>query len=121
MAWLLLTIGGLLAGQMIYRWKKDIVLTTVVTVIIALAGLRWEHCAFQYDHRGVPGQQPVAVGDRAFVFCYFAAVLPIWRFALPINYVASYIVFLGSSSGSLECSSFIPTLTFLPIPASPSE
>ena len=31
----------------------------------------------------------------AFVFCYFAAVLPIWRFALPINYVASYIVFLG--------------------------
>jgi carbon starvation protein len=31
----------------------------------------------------------------AFVFCYFAAVLPIWRFALPINYVGSYIVFLG--------------------------
>ena len=30
----------------------------------------------------------------AFVFCYFAAVLPIWRFALPINYVAAYIVFL---------------------------
>jgi len=35
----------------------------------------------------------------AFVFCYFASVLPIWRFALPINYVASYIVFLGLIGG----------------------
>ena len=25
MAWVLLTIGGVLAGQMIYRWKKDII------------------------------------------------------------------------------------------------
>ena len=39
MAWLLLTIGGILAGQMIYRWRKDIILTTVVTVVIALAGI----------------------------------------------------------------------------------
>ena len=39
MAWLLLTIGGVLAGQMIYRWKKDIILTTVVTVVIALFGI----------------------------------------------------------------------------------
>jgi carbon starvation protein len=39
MAWLFLTIGGVLAGQMIYRWKKDIILTTVVTVVIALIGI----------------------------------------------------------------------------------
>src|SRR4030067_2911521 len=35
MAWLLLTIGGVLAGQMIHRCKEDIILTTVVCVIIA--------------------------------------------------------------------------------------
>ncbi|HVO66904.1 MAG TPA: carbon starvation CstA family protein [Syntrophales bacterium] len=96
MAWLLLTIGGILAGQMIYRWKKDIILTTVVTVLIALSGI-W---------LGTVAPSNTIVGDAlsnsrplwavvAFVFCYFAAVLPIWRFALPINYVASYIVFLG--------------------------
>jgi carbon starvation protein len=96
MAWLLLTIGGILAGQMIYRWKKDIILTTVVTVLIALCGI-W---------LGTVAPSNTIVGDSlansrplwavvAFVFCYFAAVLPIWRFALPINYVASYIVFLG--------------------------
>src|SRR5512136_1324539 len=39
MAWLLLTIGGVLAGQMIYRWRKDIILTTVICVLIALVGI----------------------------------------------------------------------------------
>jgi len=96
MAWLFLTIGGVLAGQMIYRWKKDIIMTTVVTVVIALLGI-W---------LGTAAPSNAIIGDSlsnsralwaiaAFVFCYFASVLPIWRFALPINYVASYIVFLG--------------------------
>jgi len=81
---------------MIYRWKKDIILTTVVTVVIALFGI-W---------LGTAAPSNAILGDSlsnsralwaiaAFVFCYFASVLPIWRFALPINYVASYIVFLG--------------------------
>src|SRR5512137_2910961 len=39
MAWLFLTIAGVLAGQMIYRWKADIILTTVVTVLIAMFGI----------------------------------------------------------------------------------
>src|SRR5512136_1394955 len=39
MAWLFMTIGRILAGQMIYRWKKDIILTTVVCVVIALLGI----------------------------------------------------------------------------------
>ena len=96
MAWLFLTIGGVLAGQMIYRWKKDIILTTVVTVLIAMFGI-WLGTKAPSDYiLGVD-----AANSRwlwciaAFVFCYFASVLPIWRFALPINYVASYIVFLG--------------------------
>src|SRR5512136_821847 len=39
MAWLFLTIGGVLAGQMIYKWRRDIILTTVITVLIALLGI----------------------------------------------------------------------------------
>src|SRR5271157_5748662 len=96
MAWLFLTIAGVLAGQMIYRWKRDIILTTVVTVLIALLGV--------VVGTLVPSDSILGAavsGNRwiwaiaAFVFCYFASVLPIWRFALPINYVAAYIVFLG--------------------------
>jgi carbon starvation protein len=96
MAWLFLTIGGILAGQMIYRWRKDILLTTVVCVVIALIGI-WVGTQAPSDAilgKGLANSRALWA-IAAFVFCYFAAVLPIWRFALPINYVASYIVFLG--------------------------
>jgi len=96
MAWLFMTIGGVLAGQMIYRWKKDIVLTTVVTVVIALFGVWLGTVAPSNQIVGESlANSRLLWAIAAFVFCYFAAVLPIWRFALPINYVASYIVFLG--------------------------
>lgn len=112
MAWLFLTIGGILAGQMIYRWKKDIILTTVITVIIALIGI--------YFGKVLPSD--VALGESlansrvlwtiaALVFCYFAAVLPIWRFALPVNYVASYIVFLGLLFGIIGIVILRPDFT----------
>ena len=35
------------------------------------------------------------------VLCYFGAVLPIWRWAQPINYVAFWIVFLGILAGTI--------------------
>ncbi|MGA2468755.1 MAG: carbon starvation CstA family protein [Thermodesulfobacteriota bacterium] len=112
MAWLFLTIGGVLAGQMIYRWKKDIILTTVVTVVIALVGI-W---------LGTVGPSDKILGASlansrwvwaiaAFVFCYFGAVLPIWRFALPINYVGSYIVFLGLFFGIIGVLVLHPDFT----------
>ena len=112
MAWLLLTVGGILAGQMIYKWRKDIILTTVVTVLIALAGIALG--------TALPSDQiigPNLANSRwlwaiaAFVFCYFAAVLPIWRFALPINYVASYIVFLGLFFGIIGVLILHPNFT----------
>jgi carbon starvation protein len=112
MAWLFLTIGGILAGQMIYRWKKDIILTTVVCVLIALIGI-W---------LGTLAPSNTIIGDSlanskflwaiaAFVFCYFAAVLPIWRFALPINYVGAYIVFLGLFFGIIGVLVLHPNFT----------
>jgi carbon starvation protein len=112
MAWLFLTIAGILAGQMIYRWKKDIILTTVVTVVITLIGI-W---------LGTLAPSNKIIGDSlansrflwaiaAFVFCYFAAVLPIWRFALPINYVGAYIVFLGLFFGIIGVLVLHPDFT----------
>ena len=112
MAWLFLTIGGILAGQMIYKWRKDILLTTVVTVVIALAGIYLGTIAPSDQILGasIASSRPVwAV--VAFVFCYFAAVLPIWRFALPINYVASYIVFLGLFFGMIGILVLHPDFT----------
>jgi len=112
MAWLFLTIGGVLAGQMIYKWKKDIILTTVVTVVIAMLGIVL----------GTMAPSNVILGDAvannrwvwaiaAFVFCYFASVLPIWRFSLPINYVAAYVVFLGLLFGMIGIFIIRPDFT----------
>jgi carbon starvation protein len=112
MAWLFMTGSGILAGQMIYRWKKDIILTTIVTVVITLFGI-WV---------GTVAPSNMIIGDSlassrvlwgiaAFVFCYFAAVLPIWRFALPINYVASYVVLLGLLFGIIGIFVLHPNLS----------
>jgi carbon starvation protein len=112
MAWLCMTIGGVLAGQMIYRWKKDIILTTVVCVAIALLGIFLGSIlpSDQLIGADLAASRPLwAV--MAFVFCYFAAVLPIWRFALPINYVASYIVFLGLLFGIIGVVFLHPDFT----------
>src|SRR5512136_665208 len=112
MAWLLLTVGGVLAGQMIYRWKKDIILTTVVTVVIALIGIYLGTVAPSDGILGayIANSKPLWA-IAALVFCYFAAVLPIWRFALPINYVASYIVFLGLLFGIIGIFVLRPDFT----------
>lgn len=112
MAWLFMTIGGVLAGQMIYRWKKDIILTTVITVVIALFGI-WLGTIAPSDKiigAGLASSRPLWA-IAAFVFCYFGAVLPIWRFALPINYVASYIVFLGLFFGIIGVFILHPDFT----------
>ena len=36
---IILTLAGVLAGQMTYRWRVDLLMTTVVTVLIALVGI----------------------------------------------------------------------------------
>ena len=111
-AWLFLTIGGVLAGQMIYRWKKDIILTTIVTVVIVLFGIYLGSVAPSDSILGAGiANSKVVWAIAALVFCYFAAVLPIWRFALPINYVASYIVFLGLFFGIIGVFVLHPDFT----------
>ncbi len=112
MAWLFLTIGGILAGQMIYRWKKDIILTTVVTVAMTLFGIWLGTVAPSDKILGTSlANSRYLWAIAAFVFCYFGAVLPIWRFALPINYVGSYIVFLGLFFGIIAVFVLHPNFT----------
>jgi carbon starvation protein len=115
---IIVILAGLLAGQMTYKWKQDIILTTVVTVVVALIGV-WVGTLpgvknlFNaiYGIQMVEGK-PVSptlflqvtqarfIGSLLVViFCYLGAVLPIWRWAQPINYVAFWIVLLGILGG----------------------
>lgn len=106
---------GILAGQMTYKWRQDIILTSVLTVVLSFAGIWLGTQPFAKDILaailGTAGgatsptlflsvTQAKLVGSLLVVIiCYFGAVLPIWRWAQPINYVAFWIVFLGILGG----------------------
>ena len=113
---LILTLAGVLAGQMTYRWRQDLLLTTVVTVLIALVGI-WVGTlpvmtsiaaginSIAGDENGVFYNTPYGPmtwgvwfwGIMALLFCYLGSVLPIWRFAQPVNYTSFWFVALGIS------------------------
>ena len=100
---------GLLAGQMIYKWKQSIVTTTVVTVGITFLGIFaiTDIPAVMDFFKALGGgdKPPIIFGSinqsqfiwtiAVLAFCYFGAVLPIWRWAQPINYLGFWVVFLG--------------------------
>lgn len=113
---ILVILVGLLAGQMTYKWKVDILITSVVTVILAFVGI-WigTTAGVKGAVTGLLGiTQDLPTGPKMFlevtqakligsllvvVICYFGSVLPIWRWAQPINYVAFWIVSIGILGG----------------------
>ncbi len=109
---------GLLFGQMIYKWKKPIITSTLITVVITFVGMLWlsrlgfVQSFFAWVNGGDPS--PVLFGtitQAKFIwilfvlaFCYFGATLPIWRWAQPINYLGFWVVFvamIGTALGIL--------------------
>jgi len=106
------TLMGILAGQMTYKWKKDIILTTAVTLVLSFVGI-WISTLpavanFFSGLYGLP-KSPVlflAVTKAQFIgtllvllFCYLGSVLPIWSWAQPVNYVSFWIIGLGMLGG----------------------
>ncbi len=94
-----LALAGLLAGQMIYRWRVNVLVMTVVCVAIAFLGIELGKWLPADQLLGPIAKSKLTWGLFAVIFCYFSAVLPIWRFALPLNYVAFYIVMFGLVGG----------------------
>ncbi|MEM2281145.1 MAG: carbon starvation CstA family protein [Candidatus Bathyarchaeia archaeon] len=95
---LIVTIVGVLAGYMTYKLKVNIVYTTIIAVIIMFLGI-W---AGIVQPLSVPlpstGPFPNARDFWMFItllFCFLGAVLPIWVFIQPINYLSFYLVYAG--------------------------
>jgi carbon starvation protein len=121
---ILVILFGILAGQMTYKWKQDIVLTTVITVLLSFFGI-WFGAGMPVGDsnliQAIPdffakvfGTFGGATSPNWFfdvtrakflgsmlvvIICYLGAVLPIWRWAQPINYVAFWIVLVGIVGG----------------------
>src|SRR5512136_2817407 len=109
---IIVILVGILAGQMTYKWKQDIILTSIITVVLSFVGIWVGTQPFAKDiftalYGGAKSPilflqvtQAKFVGSLlVVVICYFGAVLPIWRWAQPINYVAFWIVSLGILGG----------------------
>jgi carbon starvation protein len=103
---------GVLAGQMTYKWKADIILTTIVTVVLTFVGIWVSTLPFMSNIfsaiYGLPESPTVFLGNTqaqilgtllVVIFCYLGSVLPIWSFAQPVNYVSFWIVSLGVLGG----------------------
>jgi carbon starvation protein len=109
---IILTLAGVLAGQMTYKWRKDLIVTTLFTVALAVFGI-WLGTTgpFQTIVSAINGGKDSFIlyatpygpmkwsvffwGIVVLGFCYLGSVLPIWRFAQPVNYVAFWLVLTG--------------------------
>ncbi len=145
-----LVIMGILGGQMLYRWKTDLILMTLITVGVTLLLIILGPLGMQVNPPATQGAAPqivqgpvgqlmvglntaingitggtpvityfdptlplpadappgVAVANvritPAFLFwlvflcafAYLGSIMPIWRFAQPVNYIGFWITFL---------------------------
>ena len=109
-----MVLMGVLAGQMTYKWRQDIILTTIVTVALTFVGIWISTTDFMSNIfsaiYGLPDSPTIFLGNTQaqvvgtllmVVFCYLGAVMPIWSFAQPVNYVSFWIVLLGMVGGVL--------------------
>ncbi len=129
---------GVLAGQMTYKWKQDIILTTIVTVVFTFVGIWISTLPFMTNLfsgiYGLPDSPKILLGNTqaqvigtllVVIFCYLGAVLPIWSFAQPVNYISFWIVSLGMLGGVIGLLIWrpgmgdFPAFTRFTIPAGP--
>jgi carbon starvation protein len=123
-----LVVMGVIAGQMTYKWKQDIILTTIVTVVLTFVGI-WvgtlpavtNFFGALYGGAESPmwflgNTQAQIIGTLLMIaFCYLGAVLPIWSFAQPVNYVSFWIVSLGMLGAVLGIVIWHPGMGDFPV------
>jgi carbon starvation protein len=137
-----LVLAGITAGMMIYRWHMNFTLSTLIAVLIALFGFWLASQPFSQElvttfNQIIGGNERLTIIQSPgagfitwqsliwllilFAVCYLGAVLPIWRFSVPLNYVSSWIVLLavvlaigglilGTLNGRINISFEIPPL-----------
>jgi carbon starvation protein len=119
---------GVLAGQMTYKWRQDIILTTIVTVVLTFVGIWVSTLPFMSRIfsaiYGLPDSPAWFLGNTqaqvigtllVIAFCYLGSALPIWAFAQPINYVSFWIVSLGMLGGVIGMLIWHPGMGDFPV------
>ncbi len=162
---IMLGVMGLLAGQMLYKWKMDLIVVTLIVVVVTIAAMLVGPIGLATTSTGAPDfakgpvsgavlafdkaidsisggnaltvvtdptaadprvPAPGADGKRAstalynaatgeiktmpsyllwaiflLVFAYLSSILPIWRFAQPVNYIGFWITLIAIGLSAL--------------------
>jgi carbon starvation protein len=144
---LVLALAGLFGGQMLYKWKMNLTLVTLVVVGVTLLailigplqGVVNTVTGFNAALDGINGGQPVLTyldpisGNDipikisyifwllfVVAFSYAGAVLPIWRWAQPVNYIGFWVMaltILGGLLGALFAFFVKPEVSRFTLPA----
>ena len=136
-----LVIAGLIAGYLIYRTRINLVISTLLSITIAVFGIWISTTIPLRDTINLINQYITELGQFGssesilsnfswhsllwllvvFAICYLGAILPAWRFAVPFNFVSTWIILfgfglaliglvLGTLSGSINAAFEIPPL-----------
>lgn len=125
---IVLCIAGVAGGQMLYKMKMDIMVTTIIIVGVTLLaifagtfdsviqGVKDFNTGLDNLNGGsavVTFFDPIAGKDVGLkinyifwllfvlAFSYFGSVLPIWRWAQPINYIGFWVMALTMIGGAI--------------------
>ncbi|MCI0477718.1 MAG: carbon starvation protein A, partial [Anaerolineales bacterium] len=118
----MLAVAGMLAGQMLYKWKMDLIVTTIVvvglTLLAILIGPAVQSSVADFN-KAVNGLgltiyfvdvdglvKPFTTSYMFWLlfvvaFSYLGATLPIWRYAQPVNYIGFWVMALTIVGGLL--------------------
>jgi carbon starvation protein len=140
---IVLAVAGMLAGQMLYKWKMDLIVTTIVVVGLTLLAIVIGPLPFVSDTiKGFNGAlntigltiyfvdvdglvKPFTTSYMFWLlfvvaFSYLGATLPIWRYAQPVNYIGFWVMALtivGGLLGAVAAMFVKPTLANFALPA----
>ena len=139
---LLLVVSGVFAGQLLFRQRTGVGLASLIAVPLGLAGIvlgnqPWAQAAVRWVNSlgDVLGVSPILHNLPGYgavtwtgvfwtgvllAICYLGAVLPVWRFALPVNYLSAWfgLLCMAGAVGGIILTTYTGTAaTAFEIPA----
>jgi carbon starvation protein len=117
LSFLVMAVLGVASGFAVFKAKINVLVVTVISLVlmalsvyfIQVVAVGAINSAFLSAFPDTLTQQDVILGIM-LIFSFLGAVLPLWSFALPINYLGFYVAYFVV--GSIVVSSFVSPQTF---------
>jgi carbon starvation protein len=116
-SFLIMAVIGIAGGFAVFKAKVNVLAVTAISLVLLAASVYLVqavagpviNAAFNSAFPNALTQQDVVLGVM-LLFSFLGAVLPIWAFAMPINYLGFYVAYFVVAS--ILTSSFVVPQTF---------